>query len=384
MSESTQAPDLLRGHTASVLCCTVHHSHAILASGSEDGDVAIHDFRSHELAQRINLGESGPVEVPSAIFGVEDQQVFACAEACVFQIDMRQGAVLQRYTVNNDEINSLALSPNGTYLAAADDTGAIKIINVRTHQLHKTLTGCHSNICAAVSFRPHHPWELLSGGLDAQVVRWNFATGRPVRRWQMGVELVQSDSTQAFNPPLAHNIDVASPPWAPRQFGRLVAVARGDGHVALYDADHVDPGPKKGKKVKGKKGSGGASGCQDSATAEDTGRLREGQICCLTQQDGGHSASVGTVAFHQASNGRHVVSGGNDAALLIWDWTSCVPDDSPWATTMPEGLEADSSTGYLHRISHGRKVNAVATCRGTGLNTFVADTSRTIKAYSIT
>ncbi len=201
-----------------------------------------------------------------------------------------QGAVLHRYAVNNDEINSLALSPNGTYLAAADDTGAIKIVNVRTHQLHKTLTGCHSNICAAVSFRPHNPWELLSCGLDAQLVRWNFATGRPVRRWQMGAELVQSDSTQvmisrllgnkrsrlckciagttscgrtaalpkerlhgavqAFNPPLAHSIDMASPPWAPRQFGRLVAVARGDGHVALYDADHVDPGPKKGKKVK--------------------------------------------------------------------------------------------------------------------------------------
>lgn len=89
-------------------------------------------------------------------------------------------------------------------------------------------------------------------------------------------------------------------------------------------------------------------------------------------------------AFFQASNGRHVVSGGNDAALLIWNWTSCVPDDSPWARSMPEGSEAASSTGYLHRISHGRKVNAVATCRGTGLNTFVADTSRTIKAYSIT
>ena len=45
----------------------------------------------------------------------------------------------------------------------------------------------------------------------------------------------------------------------------------------------------------GKKGSAFASGCQDSATAEDAGRLREGQICCLTQEDGGHSASVGTV-----------------------------------------------------------------------------------------
>lgn len=98
--------------------------------------------------------------------------------------------------MNSDEINSLALSPNGTYLAAADDSGEIKVINVRTHQLHKTLKGAHTNICAAVAFRPHHPWELLSGGLDAQVVRWNFATGRPLRQWQMGGEAEQSDSAQ--------------------------------------------------------------------------------------------------------------------------------------------------------------------------------------------
>ena len=107
-----------------------------------------------------------------------------------------QGAVLQRYAVNSDEINSLALSPNGTYLAAADDSGEVKILNVRTHELHKTLRGSHTNICAAVAFRPHQPWEVLSCGLDAQAVRWNFATGRPLRTWQMGAELVQEDSTQ--------------------------------------------------------------------------------------------------------------------------------------------------------------------------------------------
>jgi hypothetical protein len=55
---------------------------------------------------------------------------------------------------------------------------------------------------------------------------------------------------QAFNPPLAHSIDVACPPWAPRRLGRLMAVARGDGHIAVYDADHVERAPKTGKKSK--------------------------------------------------------------------------------------------------------------------------------------
>ena len=33
--------------------------------------------------------------------------------------------------------------------------------------------------------RPHHPWDLLTGSLDASVKRWNFSTGRSLRRWQM-------------------------------------------------------------------------------------------------------------------------------------------------------------------------------------------------------
>lgn len=54
---------------------------------------------------------------------------------------------------------------------------------------------------------------------------------------------------QAFNPPFVHSIDVAVPPWAPRQLGRLLALARGDGQVALYDVDHVDrTTPRKGTK----------------------------------------------------------------------------------------------------------------------------------------
>jgi hypothetical protein len=89
--------------------------------------------------------------------------------------------------------------------------------------------------------------------------------------------------------------------------------------------------------------------------------------------------------FHKASNGRHLISGGNDAAVLIWDWTRCFPSDSPWAASSLEGSDTASSSGSgtIERINHGRKVNCIATCEGTAVNTFVADTSRNIKAYCI-
>ena len=47
-----------------------------------------------------------------------------------------------------------------------------------------------------VAFRPHRPWEVLSASLDASLIRWNFATGRPLRRWDMGAQEEGSQGAQ--------------------------------------------------------------------------------------------------------------------------------------------------------------------------------------------
>jgi WD40 repeat protein len=107
-----------------------------------------------------------------------------------------QASIVHRFAFNRDEINDLALSYNGSYLAAADDSGELKIIDLRTQELHKTLRSVHDNICAAVAYRPHHPWEVLSGGLDSKLVRWNLATGRPLRSWNITTEEVDRSTAQ--------------------------------------------------------------------------------------------------------------------------------------------------------------------------------------------
>jgi hypothetical protein len=62
-----------------------------------------------------------------------------------------------------------------------------QIMDVRTRKLYKTLKGVHTNICTSVLFQAHRPWELVSGGLDAQMVRWDFGSGRHRNIWQMGM-----------------------------------------------------------------------------------------------------------------------------------------------------------------------------------------------------
>jgi WD40 repeat protein len=64
---------------------------------------------------------------------------------------------------NTDEINQIRVNEKGAFVAACDDSGEIKVMDVRKgHALFKTLRG-HDNICASIVFRPRTSWDLLSG-----------------------------------------------------------------------------------------------------------------------------------------------------------------------------------------------------------------------------
>lgn len=70
-----------------------------------------------------------------------------------------------------------------------------------------------------------------------------------------------------FNPPLVHHL-AAGPAAAPRPFGRLVAVARGDGAVGVYDVDAAaEGGPTCGQAANRRHASSYGSANRDSEHA---------------------------------------------------------------------------------------------------------------------
>lgn len=62
----------------------------------------------------------------------------------------------------------MAVNRKGTFLAAADDSGEVKIVDLATGSVFKTLRGVHTNICSGVQFHPKKSWEVVTGGLDAK------------------------------------------------------------------------------------------------------------------------------------------------------------------------------------------------------------------------
>lgn len=47
----------------------------------------------------------------------------------------------------------------------------LQVVDLAAGRAFKCLRAAHSNIASALSFRPHRPWELLSGGMDMTVAR---------------------------------------------------------------------------------------------------------------------------------------------------------------------------------------------------------------------
>lgn len=120
METPTAPTGRLLGHESDVLCCASVSLQRLIASGSEvgmssaykrpqmpalsggvqtasclfafqDGVIGLHDTRSHEMVQTINLAETGAVEIPSIVSTAEDDnQLIACAADCAFQVDLRQ------------------------------------------------------------------------------------------------------------------------------------------------------------------------------------------------------------------------------------------------------------------------------------------------------
>lgn len=227
--------DALRTTAAAAcsLACLLHKKVACLAHPSafhtspprptQDAIICLTDLTTFKPAGLVALQELGDAVPALCSHPSEDHTLFAAAGSSALQLDLRRGldasAVCRCFDINAEEVNSVAVSAaNGGWLAAGDDAGEVQVISLAPSggsssspadgaggvaaaavllrperpASYKTLRRGHSNICAAVAFRPHRPWELLSGGLDSTVVRWDFNRLRPLQSWNLAGEATAS------------------------------------------------------------------------------------------------------------------------------------------------------------------------------------------------
>ena len=206
-----QAKEIIKAGRHSKDCsnlCVATNARKEILVGTENGS---HLFSEDgRLISSFLLGNNDHEnEIPSAIFNSENENMIYLANndaICLF--DARSGGkIIYTYQDNEDEINQLVACKS--HLAACDDNGEIKIFDTTSNKVFRTLRNKHKNICSTLCFRNGFANELVSGGLDCQLILWNYSKIRALHssNTQDIFKASADDSAYMFNPPLVNAVD---------------------------------------------------------------------------------------------------------------------------------------------------------------------------------
>ncbi|MEH2316851.1 MAG: ribosome assembly protein 4, partial [Nostoc sp.] len=169
--------------------------------------------------------------------------------------DVSSGQLLKTLTGHSSEVYSVAYSPNGQQLASASYDKTIKIWDVSSGQLLKTLTG-HSSEVYSVAYSPNGQ-QLASASYDKTIKIWDVSSG------------------QLLKTLTGHSSTVFSVAYSPN--GQQLASASADKTIKIWDVS--------------------------------SGQL----LKTLT----GHSNWVYSVAY--SPNGQQLASASYDKTIILWD-----------------------------------------------------------------
>lgn len=371
-----RSPRRLRGHKAAATCCIASRDRpGLVATSGEDGCICWFDMRCKDVQLVMDVGEE-PISSLCFKSGNEDIIYISCGKD-VKSFDVHMPASwkpLESYTYNKEEINQLVCNSRSSFLAAADDDGEVKIIDIHQHCLYKTLRSGHTSICSSVQFLPWRPWEVITGGLDAKLVMWDFSKGRPYKTLDFSLPGVESSGStgQCFNPAFVHAIAVPEADMLDK-LDKLCVVARGDGVVDVINIDLELAATKSKSSTRPRKGS--QSKLKDSSPSADAASPDQSrkQRLHLDYTLGGHTAAVSCVAFSLfGERGKFIISGGNDKSVKIWDWSKYLDE-----------RQTSGNTEQPLNINLGKKVNWLCTTPSESENLVVCDTTKVVKIYSI-
>jgi len=136
----------------------------------------------------------------------------------------------QVFADNSDEVNYITVNNQG-HVAACDDAGEIKVYDLKNNTLLRSLRRKHTNICSCATFLPGagRGDELITGGLDSQILAWDYKRVRVAQtiNTQELLTALGDSSVGMFNPPFVYSIDVTDD-------GRTFAAGLGNGSLQLF------------------------------------------------------------------------------------------------------------------------------------------------------
>lgn len=253
-------PQTLIGHTGTVYAVAFSPDGRLLASASRDHTVRLWLVHTGECLQVLEEHQAPLVTLYFSVDGCWLVTASNDSMLRVWQIASGERAdapvAILHHTVINDatELSALALSPDGSLIAANGPDATIRLWQRATGTLVTTLHG-HTESIQSLTFHPDGK-RLISGGWDQAVYFWDVTIGQPLR--------ILRGYTNAINAlTLSPN-------------GQIVVSGNADGMLCLWQEPFQ----------------------------------------CMSQGQKGHGGSVETLAFHPS--GQLVASGGSDSVSRLW------------------------------------------------------------------
>lgn len=216
------------------------------------------------------------------------------------QTTEQQKAELLIQNGHADSVNTVAFSPNGKILASGGSDKVIKLWNIETGQLLKSLEG-HAESVLSVAFSPDGKM-LASGGADKTVKLWNVATGREIKLPEGHAGLVRSVAFSPDSQTLASGSDDKTVKLWNVGTGQLITKL--EGHTSYVFSVAFSPD-----------GNTLATGSDDK-TIKLWSVVTKRLVTTLT----GHTDRVASVAF--SPDGQTLASGSADKTIKLWNVVS--------------------------------------------------------------
>lgn len=167
------APRVLEGHGQNVNGVAFTADGRSLVSAGYDATVRIWSLRGNAAPVIVTL----PSALNTVALAHDGEIVASGANGRVYFVSAK-GETPGEVEIGETPIISLAISPDGSLVAAAGIRGSVAVIDRKTRAILRTLVGPGLPVWS-VAFFPDSK-TLLTGGTDRMVRRWNASTGEHI------------------------------------------------------------------------------------------------------------------------------------------------------------------------------------------------------------
>jgi WD40 repeat protein len=166
-------------HDASVESVALSPDGSLLASGSDDGALILWDVAKQSRLLGV-LPSHPPPAVDALAFSPDGRRLAAGRGNDIVLFDVTGGVArsLPGFTGHQKQVESLAFSPDGRLLASGADDGQVLLWDVANGKLLRRI-GSHSGEVDSVAFSPNGRM-LASGSEDQTVKLWSIDGGEPL------------------------------------------------------------------------------------------------------------------------------------------------------------------------------------------------------------